>query len=105
MTIKVTAVKMSARVAHRQSREWTKARTMALLELKSMALPRWIVLAQHLGWHWVFWFLPIFGGVYIVPSSLFFPELCRAVVGEGTLEAPKADTCLADVSRPEATET
>jgi multidrug resistance protein len=56
-------------------------------------------LAQHLGWHSVFWFLLILGGVYIVPLALFFPETCRAVVGDGTLEPPKWNRCLTDISR------
>src|SRR6202012_1585222 len=30
-------------------------------------------LAQHLGWHSVFWFLLILSGCYVVPLALFFP--------------------------------
>ena len=56
-------------------------------------------LAQHLGWHSVFWFLLVFGAVYFVPMALFFPETCRAVVGDGTLEPPKWNRCLTDISR------
>lgn len=56
-------------------------------------------LAQHLGWHSVFWFLLILGAVYIVPLALFFPETCRAVVGDGSIEPPKWNRCLTDILR------
>lgn len=56
-------------------------------------------LAQHLGWHSVFWFLLILGAVYIIPLALFFPETCRAVVGDGSIEPPKWNRCLTDIMR------
>ncbi|KAH0846710.1 putative MFS transporter [Fonsecaea pedrosoi] len=57
------------------------------------------VLAQHLGWHSVFWFLLILGGVYFVPLALFFPETCRSVVGDGSIEPPKWNRCLTNLSK------
>ncbi|OQV03964.1 hypothetical protein CLAIMM_08927 [Cladophialophora immunda] len=57
------------------------------------------VLAQRLGWHSVFWFLLILGGVYFVPLALFFPETCRSVVGDGSIEPPKWNRCLTNLSR------
>jgi multidrug resistance protein len=56
-------------------------------------------LAQHLGWHSVFWFLLILGAVYLVPLVLFFPETCRSVVGDGSLMPPKWNRSLTDIQR------
>ncbi|OAP56888.1 hypothetical protein AYL99_09000 [Fonsecaea erecta] len=61
------------------------------------------VLAQHLGWHSVFWFLLILGGVYAVPLAIFFPETCRSVVGDGSIEPPKWNRCLTNLSRQKKT--
>lgn len=57
------------------------------------------VLAEHLGWHSVFWFLLILSAVYFVPLALFFPETCRSVVGDGSVEPPKWNRCLWDMIR------
>ncbi|KAF2789599.1 MFS general substrate transporter [Melanomma pulvis-pyrius CBS 109.77] len=54
------------------------------------------VLSQYLGWRSIFWFLTIFAGVYFVPILLFFPESCRAVVGNGSHRPPKWNSCLLD---------
>lgn len=43
--------------------------------------------AQYLGWRSTFWFLAIFSGVLLVVFSLFFPETCRNVVGNGSVPA------------------
>ncbi|KAF2878445.1 major facilitator superfamily domain-containing protein [Massariosphaeria phaeospora] len=56
------------------------------------------VLAQYLGWRSIFWFLTIFAGVYLIPILLFFPESCRAVVGNGSHRPPKWNSCLLDPS-------
>ena len=45
------------------------------------------VLDQYLGWRSTFWFLVIFGGVLLVIFTLFFPETCRNVVGNGSIPA------------------
>ncbi|KAF7185818.1 MFS transporter M6 [Pseudocercospora fuligena] len=43
--------------------------------------------AQYLGWRWTFWFLVIFSGFLLVVFTLFFPETCRNVVGNGSIPA------------------
>ncbi|KXS99593.1 hypothetical protein AC578_2223 [Pseudocercospora eumusae] len=43
--------------------------------------------AEYLGWRWTFWFLVIFSGFLLVVFSLFFPETCRNVVGNGSIPA------------------
>jgi multidrug resistance protein len=45
------------------------------------------VLDQYLGWRSTFWFLAIFSGVLFVIFTLFFPETCRNVVGNGSIPA------------------
>ena len=45
------------------------------------------VLAQYLGWRSIFWFLVIFTAVLLVVFTLFFPETCRNVVGNGSIPA------------------
>lgn len=42
-------------------------------------------LSQCLGWQAIFWFLAITAGVFFVPFLLFFPETCRAIVGDGSV--------------------
>lgn len=41
--------------------------------------------AEFLGWRWIFWFLVICAGVFIVPFVLTFPETGRNVVGNGSI--------------------
>lgn len=43
------------------------------------------ILAQYLGWRSTFWFLAIFAGVLLIIFIFFFPETCRAVVGNGSI--------------------
>ncbi|KAK4500935.1 hypothetical protein PRZ48_009127 [Zasmidium cellare] len=43
--------------------------------------------AQFLGWRWTFWFLVIFAGFLLIVFTLFFPETCRNVVGNGSIPA------------------
>ncbi|QKX52944.1 uncharacterized protein TRUGW13939_00015 [Talaromyces rugulosus] len=43
------------------------------------------LLAQYQGWRAIFWFLVIFGGVYIIVLGMAFPETARKVVGNGSL--------------------
>ena len=56
-------------------------------------------LAQHLGWHSIFWFLLIASGVYFVPLILFFPETGRKLVGDGSIPPPRWNRCLTDIMR------
>jgi multidrug resistance protein len=46
------------------------------------------LLSQYLGWRSIFWFLAIFSGVALVCLTLFFPETCRHIVGDGSLTPP-----------------
>lgn len=57
------------------------------------------LLAQYLDWHWIFWFLLILAGAFAVPFLLFFPETCRAIVGNGSIAPPLLNRCLTDVIR------
>ncbi|TPX17526.1 uncharacterized protein E0L32_003169 [Thyridium curvatum] len=43
------------------------------------------LISQYLGWRAIFWFLTIFAGVCFVIMLLFFPETCRALVGDGSI--------------------
>jgi hypothetical protein len=47
------------------------------------------LLSQYLGYHSIFWFLAIFGGVYLVILLLLFPETCRKIVGNGSIPPPR----------------
>jgi multidrug resistance protein len=44
-------------------------------------------LNKYLGWQAIFWFLAIASGAFFVPLLLFFPETCRAIVGNGSITA------------------
>ncbi|KAK9350878.1 major facilitator superfamily domain-containing protein [Lipomyces doorenjongii] len=57
------------------------------------------LLSQTLGWHWVFWFLLIFAGVFFLPLFFFFPETCRRVVGDGSVPPPTLSMSVTDVIR------
>ena len=43
------------------------------------------LLAQYLGWHSLFWFLVICGGIYLIVYLVFVPETARNIVGDGSL--------------------
>lgn len=43
------------------------------------------IFAQFLGWRWIFWFLVIAAGVFVIPLALTFPETGRNVVGNGSI--------------------
>lgn len=43
------------------------------------------ILDHFLGWRAIFWFLVILSGVCLLAILLFFPETCRAVVGNGSV--------------------
>ncbi|KAG8527073.1 uncharacterized protein KY384_008502 [Bacidia gigantensis] len=55
------------------------------------------LLAQYGGWPWIFYFLIILTGAFLVPFVLFFPETCRKVVGDGSVPPPKLNMCLTNV--------
>lgn len=44
------------------------------------------LLSQYFGWQAIFWFLAIAAGVFFIPFLLFFPETCRAIVGDGSIK-------------------
>src|SRR5579859_902097 len=46
-------------------------------------------LAQTLGWRAIFWFMAIFGGVFIVLLLFFLPETLRSIVGNGSVRPTK----------------
>ena len=56
-------------------------------------------ISQNADWHWIFWFLLIFAGVFFVPLFLFLPETCRKVVDDGSIPPPKWAWSLTDVLR------
>lgn len=57
------------------------------------------LISQYLDWHWIFWFLLIFGGVFFVCLGLFLPETCQKVVGDGSVPPPILNTSLTDIIR------
>lgn len=44
------------------------------------------IIAQRLGWRWIFWLLAILSGTQLLAMVLFFPETARKVVGNGSLQ-------------------
>ncbi|KDQ63298.1 hypothetical protein JAAARDRAFT_147470 [Jaapia argillacea MUCL 33604] len=47
------------------------------------------LLADHLGWRSIFWFMCISSGVCFVFMFIFFPETLRVLVGDGSIPPPK----------------
>ncbi|TPX09030.1 uncharacterized protein E0L32_001709 [Thyridium curvatum] len=43
------------------------------------------ILTEYLGWRAIFWFCAILSGVATIPYTLFIPETCRKVVGNGSV--------------------
>lgn len=43
------------------------------------------ILSEYLGWRAIFWFLALSSGVFFVVWVVFFPETCRAIVGNGSV--------------------
>ncbi|KAK3044562.1 hypothetical protein LTS18_000935, partial [Coniosporium uncinatum] len=43
------------------------------------------IFSQYLGWRWIFWFLVIMIGIYLIPFLITFPETGRNVVGNGSI--------------------
>ncbi|KKK16625.1 hypothetical protein ARAM_000515 [Aspergillus rambellii] len=46
------------------------------------------ILSEYLGWPAIFWFLAIAAAAFFIPLLLFFPETCRALVGDGSTTPP-----------------
>lgn len=57
------------------------------------------VIGQYLGWWWIFWILTISSATYFVLFSLFLPETCRNVVGDGSIPPPKLNQSLTGIIR------
>ena len=57
------------------------------------------LISQYLDWHWIFWFLLIFSGVFFLCLLLFLPETCRKVVGDGSVPPPSINTSISDIIR------
>jgi MFS family permease len=55
------------------------------------------LLAQYVGWHFIFWFLVIVAGVVFAPLALFFPEACRKIVGDGSIPPVKWNRCYTNI--------
>ena len=43
--------------------------------------------AAHAGWRWIFWFLAMVGGIFLLIIILFLTETARSVVGNGSIAA------------------
>nr|ASK38713.1 major facilitator superfamily transporter [Paecilomyces divaricatus] len=54
------------------------------------------LLSQSLGWRSIFWFLALVAAVFFVLLMLFFPETCRAIVGNGSIPPPRWNRSLLD---------
>ncbi|KAI0150766.1 MFS general substrate transporter [Xylariaceae sp. FL1272] len=46
------------------------------------------IVAQYLGWRWIFWVLTILSGATTVLFLFFLPETCRLIVGDGSIRPP-----------------
>ena len=54
-------------------------------------------LADRYGWRSIFWFLVIAGGTYLVLMLFLFPETCRLIVGDGSINPPKTHETLLEL--------
>ena len=57
------------------------------------------IIAQYLGWPWIFWVLTILSATYFVLFVLFLPETCRKVVGDGSIPPPKLNQSVTGIIR------
>ncbi|KAL6716027.1 hypothetical protein ACLMJK_006989 [Lecanora helva] len=57
------------------------------------------VIAQYLGWWWIFWVLALWSGTHFVLQFLFLPETCRKVVGDGSIPPPLLNQSVTDFVR------
>ena len=49
------------------------------------------LLSEYWGWKSIFWFLALLASVFFIPLLLFFPETCRAIVGNGSIQPRRWD--------------
>lgn len=47
------------------------------------------VIADRVGWNWVFWFLTILGATFLLLLIIAFPETSRKIVDNGSLSQPR----------------
>ncbi|OAQ69106.1 chloramphenicol resistance protein [Pochonia chlamydosporia 170] len=59
------------------------------------------ILSHELGWASIFWFCAVFVFVWLVPWVLSVPEMCRNVVGNGSIPPPKWNRTVIDLLRPQ----
>lgn len=62
------------------------------------------ILAYYAGWPWIFWLLAIMGALCFVLQLIFFPETCRNIVGNGSLEGGRLNKPLFPLLSPLNTE-
>ena len=60
-------------------------------------------LSAHAGWRWIFWFLAIVGGAFLLAVLLFLPETARSIVGNGSIAATGMNRPLLPYLSPKAT--
>ncbi|KAL8810829.1 MAG: hypothetical protein Q9223_002062 [Gallowayella weberi] len=61
------------------------------------------VIAQKLGWRWIFWLLAILSGSQLLGMILFFPETAKTVVGNGSISPQGIHRTVRDCSRSQTT--
>jgi multidrug resistance protein len=57
------------------------------------------ILTQFLSWRWLFWILAIACGSYLILYTLFMPETCRKVVGNGSIPPPSLNKSLWNLAK------
>ncbi|KAL8857268.1 MAG: hypothetical protein Q9178_006194 [Gyalolechia marmorata] len=57
------------------------------------------LVAQRLGWRWIFWLLAIASGCQLLGMTLFFPETARRIVGNGSLSPRGLNKTMRDYLR------
>ncbi|GAM84947.1 hypothetical protein ANO11243_029500 [Dothideomycetidae sp. 11243] len=57
------------------------------------------LLAEFLGWRWIFWFLTIIASTYIIVFGTFFPETNRSIVGNGSIPTTGLNRSVIDLLR------
>jgi len=62
------------------------------------------ILADRLGWRWIFWFLSIVSGLSFFGLVLFFPETLRKLVGNGSISARGVNRTVMSVLRHRASD-
>ncbi|KAK7935191.1 multidrug resistance protein [Apiospora marii] len=58
------------------------------------------VLAEKAGWRWIFWLLTILSGILLLCITLFFPETCRRIVGNGSVPATGYNRTVISILKP-----